>query len=145
MPTVLLTFANSEKGSHGYLENLSIESTEVDKILTPYQASGAFKVIREERATKEVIINKIGFFQNDIIVFSYSGHAGSDKVFLEDGEANALGLSGLLGDCPNLKLVILNGCSTKGQVKTLLDNRVPIVIATNRPIDDKKEIGRAHV
>ena len=138
MPTVLLTFANSEKGSHGYLENLSIESTEVDNILTPYQALGAFKVIREERATKEVIINKISHFQNDIIVFLYSGHAGSDKVFLEDGEANALGLSGLLGDCPNLKLVILNGCSTKGQVKNLLDNRVPIVIATDRPIDDKK-------
>ena len=138
MPTVLLTFANSEKGSHGYLESLSIESTEVDNILTPYQASGAFKVIREERATKEVIINKIGFYQNDIIVFLYSGHAGSDKVFLQDGEANAVGLSGLLGNCPNLKLVILNGCSTKGQVKNLLDNRVPIVIATDRPIDDKK-------
>ncbi len=138
MSTVLLTFANSEKGSPDYLESLSIESTEVDKILTPHQASNTLKIIREERATKDIIINKIGFFQDDIIVFLYSGHANSDKIFLEDGATNAVGLAGLLGNCPNLKLVILNGCSTWGQVQNLLDNGVPIVIATNRPIGDKK-------
>ena len=138
MSTVFLAFANSEKGSDGYLENLSIESTEVNNILRPYDAIGTLKVVREERATQDTIVNNIGHYRNDMIVFLYSGHAGSNALFLADGAANATGLAGLLGNCPNLKLVILNGCSTRGQVEALLDNNVPIVIATSRPVNDKK-------
>ena len=40
------------------------------------------------------------------------------------------------GNSAGLKLVFLNGCSTRPQVKRLLDAGVPAVIATARPIDD---------
>ena len=35
-----------------------------------------------------------------------------------------------------MKVVFLNGCSTRPQVKYLLESNVPAVIATARPIDD---------
>jgi hypothetical protein len=44
----------------------------------------------------------------------------------------------LLSSCPKLKLVFLNGCSTKGQVEALLSRGVPIVIATSAPVNDQK-------
>ena len=40
--------------------------------------------------------------------------------------------------CPNLKLVVLNGCSTYGQVDELLKEGVPVVIATSSPVEDRK-------
>jgi WD40 repeat protein len=46
-------------------------------------------------------------------------------------------LAVLLGRRVNLKLVFLNGCSTRPQVQSLLDAGVPVVIATARPIKDK--------
>lgn len=48
-----------------------------------------------------------------------------------------MGIGELLGNCPNLKLVILNGCSTKKQVDRLLQlKNAPVVIATSAPVND---------
>ena len=70
-------------------------------------------------------------------LFLYSGHAGGDRLLLESGDAQAAGVAALLGRCPNLKIVVLNGCSTAGQVKALIDAGVPSVIATSAPIGDE--------
>ena len=68
----------------------------------------------------------------------YSGHAGRDSLELEDGKAHVEGIAALLGRCENLKLVILNGCSTAGQVNELLKQNIPIVIATSAPVEDRR-------
>jgi hypothetical protein len=38
---------------------------------------------------------------------------------VEDGMAYSTGIAGLLEQCPKLKLIVLNGCATKGQLKQL--------------------------
>ena len=66
------------------------------------------------------------------------GHADGDRLLLQSAfeSAPAYGLATLLGQQRGLKLVFLNGCSTRPHVKRLLDAGVPAVIATARPIDD---------
>ncbi len=70
-----------------------------------------------------------------------SGHAGHDNLLLGEQEAQSQGIAQLLWQCPNLKLVVLNGCSTREQVTRLLneegDSGVPVVIATSRPVQDE--------
>ena len=47
------------------------------------------------------------------------------------------GLAQLLSECPRLKLVILNGCSTIGWVKLLHRYNIPVVIGTYAEISDE--------
>ena len=46
------------------------------------------------------------------------------------------GLAKLFGMQENLKLVFLNGCSTKGQVEALQANNIPNIIATSKSVED---------
>ncbi len=78
-------------------------------------------------------------YRSHITIFHYSGHAGRDRLLLEEEEtAHSEGIAHLLGQCPRLKLAVLNGCSTRGQVQRLLEAGVPVVIATSAPVEDAK-------
>ncbi len=134
MDTVFLAFANSDTDK---LHTLSEEDEKVYGVLSNYKASGAIDLIREQYATTNRLIETFRNFQDKLSVFLYSGHAGRDQLMLQDQNANAEGVAALLKRCPNIKLVILNGCSTAGQVNQLLNNGVPIVIATSSPVEDK--------
>lgn len=133
MPTLLLTFANSD--THKLL-TLTQEYDGVNQALRERFAKGDFVVVSESFTTPEKIIDLIRSHERSIALFSYSGHAGRDRLLLEDGEGHGRGVASLLSRCPNLKLVILNGCSTAGQVKLLKEKGVPVVIATSAPVDD---------
>ena len=87
-------------------------------------------------ATREEIAYYLTLFREQLSLFLFSGHAGRDILLTEGGESRAEGMAHLLGQCPNLKVVILNGCSTKGQVEQLHKAGVPLIIATHAPIGD---------
>ena len=78
---------------------------------------------------------------DDIAIFHFGGHADEGQVLLDShlGAASVAseGLASSPGRRRNLKLVFLNGCSTRPQVQLLLDAGVLAVIATARPIDDR--------
>lgn len=82
------------------------------------------------------IDNDIRNFKHRIIIFHFSGHAGSGQLLFSDGSAHAKGLAGLLGEAPNLKIVFLNGCGTYDQVNLLFDKNVKAVIATKGKVND---------
>lgn len=134
MDALFLSFANSE--THP-LDSLRTEDDKANAILGERVARGDFILIREQYASREKIVAALRQYRNDICLFWYSGHAGSDQLLLEDGVAQAAGIAALLGDCPNLKLVALNGCSTEGQVKALIENGIPMVISTTAPVNDE--------
>ena len=133
MPTLLLTFANS-KTEH--LPTLTEEYEGISDALRSREVQGDFTVVTKPIATRNQIYKEIRAREADISLFLFSGHAGADQLLLEDGIGHAEGIAGLLGRCPNLKVVILNGCSTGGQVDRLLQQKVPIVIATSSPVGD---------
>lgn len=135
MDVLFFAYAND---SFSPLPALQAENDHVYKTLTPRALQQHFIIHRDAYTTREKIREFLILYRDHIFLFAYSGHAGKDKLLLEDGEARSEGLAELLGQCPNLKAVLLNGCSTFGQVEKLLQQGIPLVIATSAPINDEK-------
>ncbi|MCB9291556.1 MAG: hypothetical protein H6559_00255 [Lewinellaceae bacterium] len=134
MNLLFLTYANSPTAP---LEALSREDDAVYEMLSRRYQQQHFALQREAHADMDKIARYLIRFREELEVFSFSGHAGRDRLRLEGQDANAEGIARLLELCPRLKLVLLNGCSTEGQVRRLLqlENR-PAVIATSAPVGD---------
>ena len=133
--TVFLAYANSDTDA---LQTLSQEDEAIYETLSPLALKRLILIHRDSKATTSSITHHLAQYRESIRIFLYSGHAGRDKLVLEDQEAHAAGIAHLLGQCPRLRLVFLNGCSTKGQVEELLAKGVPAVLATSAPVDDMK-------
>lgn len=134
MSAIFLAFANDPNNR---LPTLSQEDDQVYATLSRRAAQQHFTLHRDSFATTSKVSEFLVLYRDSISVFLYSGHAERDALLLEDEAANAQGIAYLLGQCPNLKLVILNGCSTGGQVERLLQlSNNPIVIATSAPVND---------
>ncbi|MEO5996727.1 MAG: CHAT domain-containing protein [Chitinophagaceae bacterium] len=132
---VFLAYANSQALP---LPTLGKEDQEVFSSLVNETLKGNFIIHRESFATSESINKYLGKY-DEIAVFHYSGHAGKEYFLLNDKTIFASGIPKQLRNSisnGSLKLVVLNGCSTTGQVKLLLELGVPAVIATSAPIDD---------
>ena len=136
-PVIFLSFANDEDS---YLSFLRQEEDAVYKSLQGAHDAGFIEVFNEGSATIDDIYSHFTRYRDRVVIFHYAGHAGGTKLHLEDQDANASGLAKLLGQQQNLKLVFLNGCSTKGQVQALLKHGVKAVIATSVPIQDRKAV-----
>lgn len=137
MDTIFLTYANSSVNT---LETLSREDEQVYGILVNRYLKGHYIVHRSSNASTTSMIRDLSKFEDNIAVFMYSGHAGRDTLELTDSAANANGVASYLKKSVQngkLNLVILNGCSTNGQVQKLLAIGVPAVVATSAPISDK--------
>ena len=135
MSLLFLTFANNR---HDPLPNLQQEEEAIYRALAPRALRQEILLHRDSYASLAKVTEYITLFRDHLFLFHYSGHAGRDQLVLEDQSASGAGIAGLLKQCPNLKLVVLNGCSTKGQVDKLLENGVPVVIATSAPVEDAK-------
>jgi hypothetical protein len=135
MDVLFLNFANSREAP---LPKLQEEEDAVFKLLTPRALKQHYLLHRESYASIKKIAEYLTLYRNYITVFYYSGHAEKHALLLDTEDANAGGIAHLLGQCTTLKLVVLNGCSTKGQVEALLAQGVPVVIATSAPVEDEK-------
>ncbi len=134
MSAIFLAFANAPDNR---LPTLAQEDDQVYALLSRRAAQQHFTLHRDSSATTRKIAEFLILYRDTISVFLYSGHAEKDALLLEDENANAEGMAQLLGQCPNLKLIILNGCSTAGQVERLLQlPNNPVIIATSAPVND---------
>lgn len=134
-PLIFLAFAN-DQDAHLFL--LKEESRQVFAALEEAERKDYIKVFREESAKASDIFQGFTRYKDRVAIFHYGGHASGTQLRLEEGAGNADGLASLMGEQENLKLVFLNGCSSKGQVKALLAAGVKAVIATSVPINDRK-------
>ena len=132
-PVIYFSFAND---STRYLSKLKEESRNIHNALWEHTVSGYIHLVREESVSIRDIFTDLDKYRNKLAIFHFAGHAGSNYLQLDDKEANALGLMQRIGREKNLKLVFLNGCSTKANVKTLLESGVGAIIATSSSIDD---------
>ncbi len=136
-PILYFTFANQDDS---HLNLLKTEMDQLKDILRPLEQREFIKVEREESTTTEDLVKTFSAYPDQVNIFHYAGHAGGQQLELEGGDAQADGLSKLLGEQKNLQLVFLNGCSTQGQVAALLKLGVKAVIATSVPIADNKAV-----
>ncbi len=141
---VLFAFANDRLEETRYLRNLPHEQRRVREAMEPAVTAGLCRTIERSNATVDEIFD---VFQDPghrhrIAIFHFGGHAGSGKLFFETSDggaktAHARGLAALLTEQHGLELVFLNGCSSDGQARALLDAGVAAVIATSQAIDDE--------
>jgi hypothetical protein len=137
-PVVLLAFANDPDDR---LKNLRRERQSIERALFHADDSQAIKLVKAEQTSTDYLFEQFSVHADRVAIFHYGGHANGGALRLESEAgaaetAHAGGLAQLLGLQKGLKLVFLNGCATKGQVKLLLDKGVQAVIATAVPIDD---------
>ncbi len=135
MDTIFLSYANLPERP---LPALRDEDDAIVRLLAPRAAQQHFLLYRDSFVTLDKLPSYLTLYRNNLVLFAYSGHAGRDRLLFTDGTAHTGGLSQMLGQCPKLKVVLLNGCSTEGQVAQLLAAGVPVVIATSAPVDDEK-------
>lgn len=132
---LFLAFANSQQDP---LATLQEEYDQVYSLLSRRAGQGHYTIHRDHSTTIPKIAEFLGRFRDSLALFLFSGHAGRDRLFLEDQSAQAEGIASMLGQCPRLRLVVLNGCSTQGQVARLLAlPNHPAVIATSAPVGDR--------
>lgn len=106
--------------------------------LTSGAANLFYYLHREPYATIEKIGDYLLEYDKQVMIFHYGGHADSEKLFLGDKAAHAEGIAKMLRQHDELKLVFLNGCSTKAQVNFLLELGIPAIIATSTPVVDHR-------
>ncbi|RYF75784.1 MAG: CHAT domain-containing protein, partial [Cytophagaceae bacterium] len=134
MNTLLFCYANDRDRP---LAELGDEDAGIDRLLDPRSSQGQFQKVRDSFATTDSVVSKIQTYQDTLCLFHFSGHAGSTLLQFEDKQARGTGVAQLLGRCPELRLVFLNGCSTLNHIKLLQAQNVKAaVIATTSPIND---------
>ena len=100
--------------------------------------AGDLNVLKASVWHPDDVLRVIQRCKEELWLFHFGGHANEHQLELEAGIAKAGGLAELLAACKELKLLVLNGCATYGQVEKLLDLGIAVVIATSAPIGDKR-------
>lgn len=137
MDVIFLAYANSQTDP---LPSLAEEDDGVFSTLVNRALKGDFFIHRDAYTTLDKLNEYLEVYAERLAVFHYSGHADNDTIHLVGDQANAKGIAHQLGasaKAGHLKIVVLNGCSTSGQVAGLLAAGVPVVIATSAPVGDK--------
>ncbi len=135
MKVIFLSYANSTTDP---LRFLTEEDDANYNTLQKRAYQQHFFLHRDSNTSTEKISEYLTLYKDNIHLFLYSGHADRHHLFIEEEGARSEGICQMLSQCDNLKLVVLNGCSTEGQVQALLDAGIPIVIGTSAPVNDKK-------
>ena len=104
------------------------------------------------KANQFQLENRFMLLKQDILIFHFAGHAGNASIELNDGFSEEMFFTDMkvfseiiAADATALRLVFLNGCSTKDQSEYLRSQKVPAVISTTLPLDDIYALRFAHL
>ncbi|MEO6760314.1 MAG: CHAT domain-containing protein, partial [Saprospiraceae bacterium] len=119
------------------LPEVSTELNTIQRLLS--QTGGNAETIWQ--ATPDILEEHFDTQRDELRLFHYSGHASPGGLQLNrDGQASRIAFSGGIarqaGWARDLRLVFLNGCSTRDQVQVFLDQGAAAVIATSKPLID---------
>ena len=135
-PVFLLAFAYDPTEA---LPKVVEELKNVQRLLS--QTGGNAETLWQ--ATPDDLAERFDTQRADLRIFHYSGHANPAGLQLNadaQGASRIVLSSGLAlkaGRAKSLRLVFLNGCSTREQAQVFLNRGVPAVIATTKPLLDR--------
>jgi hypothetical protein len=135
LPLVFLAFANVE---NDHLPMLNEEADAIFEALETLHEGRCLEIRPRTAASLEKIQAVFSKGWQRLAVFHYAGHAGKAEIHLTDGSKKAEGIAHMMRSFQSLRLVFLNGCATREQVKALWENGVKVVIATAVPISDQR-------
>lgn len=131
---ILLTYCNPASGN---LPSLEDEFMKVDFVFDKQEVTGCYDIKNYPITKVDHLRDSINKFKNELVVFSYSGHAEPEELLLDNSAAHGVSLMEMLASCPNLKLVLLNGCSTAKLAQKGQALGIPVLIGTNRSVPDR--------
>lgn len=143
-PIALFIFSNDVDD---YLHQIKTEKKRIRQAFEPYVETNRLIVIIETFTTKAELIRLFQRYENRIVLFHFSGHAGSQGLQLNEDITNTDfvyvdGIARLIAKeaKQQLKFVFLNGCSTIVQAEILKQTGVPSIISTHFPISDNNAV-----
>ena len=98
---IFLAYANRPEEP---LPSLQEEDDHIFRLLLPRSQKEHFSVFRESHSTRTKLIHDLGELKDEIIVFQFSGHAGRDRLLLEDEQVMANGVASFFGSMPKAKI-----------------------------------------
>lgn len=130
MSKYCLTFANDAGKPLKYLEE---EHNELKDLIDASDIHATWDPFTRRKRLVEHLLK----LRETLEVFSYSGHAGGEFLISEEDRTNIQGIAGLLGSCPKIKIVVLNGCGTQKQVEWLQEKGIAVVVFTYSEVKDQ--------
>ncbi len=127
-------FGIFENDKQNHLPNLEDEKIALDECLRPLQVEGQMAITLDNDVGLRVLLDKLRDYQNVITIFHFSGHHHTDYIKTNDSELDDEDLISFLNNCPKLKLVVINGCSSEPILERL--ENVPIKIGTTEAVYD---------
>ena len=135
-PIIYCAFSNDADQSL----RLSEEENIISIVLTELDKQGKIEYKHKDKASLDNIYDFFNNYHNRIFIFHYGGHSDSEFLHLQEESAISKELAMLIGQQKHLKLVFLNGCANRAQVRPLLEKGVSAVIATLEAVGDKQAI-----
>lgn len=132
-PVILLIFANDRSE---FLEGIPEELTTIGNIFEPFNY--AFETVTLPFISPEELLDDLRKYRKRTVVLHFAGHSNSDVWQTHKGKVYIKGIANFIKGSHSIKLLFLNGCNNKDQVKTFFDVDVPNIIATSRPIADEQ-------
>lgn len=132
--TILILAANDQNAS---LLSLAEETNSIQYLLNK-AANNRFQAIPIFNATIQHLIKELSVADRSIEIIHFAGHADSQSLQFTNNPIDADALAEKLKIQNTVKLVFLNGCATKEQVHFFHKADIPFVIATTKPVEDKK-------
>ncbi len=135
IPVFLFGFSND---AQQFLPALHQESYNVWRILRELENFQLVRLFREESLTNAELVDYLNFYRDQITILHFAGHGNNRTLVTEEDATDPKGIGALVAGFPNLKLVVLNACSTGAQAELFLRAGVPAVVATTLKVQDKQ-------
>ena len=135
-PIFLFAFANDPK----YRLKLEKEERVIRRALQTLDSQEQIEYKFIGQTSVDDIFDILNSYHDKIYILHYGGHSQHELILLSDQKVGVRDLGTVIGQQKNLKLVFLNGCANQAQVKFLLDQGIPAVIATTEDVSDQRSI-----
>ena len=135
MTTTLLLLTANDPDQH--LPLLTQEGKDLQRLLNAAPRKN-YQVVLSPESDAEDLIKELNAPGRQIEVLHYAGHADGAQLRLRDGDASAEALANKLRTVGTVKLVFLNGCATRRQLRFFHAAGIPFVIATTRKVADER-------
>jgi hypothetical protein len=140
---IMTAFPNAQTRDHGYLAYLEDEKKYLGGLFWNLDKSKKLRYHPIDNVrTRDSVKEAIAVYGSEACLFHYSGHASMKALQMEEDVFTAESFAWYIKSCPMLRLVFLNGCSTRGFIREIFERLadqegpMPAIIATSAPVMD---------